>query len=146
MLISDIRQWYKKLFEALSDDALNHIPEGFNNNILWNAGHVVLVQQRLTYGLSGLPIGIDESFNHFFKPGSSPANWQTKPDTKLVHDLLLSLPEKFEQDYQAGIFKTFQPYTTSTGFHIASFEEAVIFNNFHEGIHLGTILALRKLI
>lgn len=146
MLISDIRQRFIKVVKELSDEELNYIPEGFNNNILWNAGHVILVQQRLVYSLSGLAIKVSDDFASHFKPGSSPKNWQNTPDRGLVQDFLTTLPEQFEADYKAGIFQTFTPYTTSTGFQLNSFEEAVIFNNFHEGLHFGTILALRKLL
>ena len=39
-------------------DILNKIPSGFRNNILWNIGHSVVVQQVLVYRRSNLtPLG-----------------------------------------------------------------------------------------
>ena len=35
-------------------------------------------------------------------------------------------------------------YETSTGFVLDSIETAIAFNNLHEGIHLGVIMALTK--
>jgi len=43
------------MIEDFSLEELNKIPEGFNNNIIWNIAHVIATQQALVYGLSGLP-------------------------------------------------------------------------------------------
>jgi len=51
-----------------------------------------------------------------------------------------------EKDHAAGKFKSFQPYKTSAGVPLNDVEDAIAFNHFHEGIHLGYILALRKVI
>ena len=49
-----------------------------------------------------------------------------------------------EVDYNARAFKNYKEYTVSTGSTLISVDEALVFNNFHEGIHLGYILALIK--
>ncbi|MBK8700590.1 MAG: DinB family protein [Saprospiraceae bacterium] len=54
------REAVVKLLADLSLDQLNAIPLGFNNNIIWNMGHMVVVQEMLTYGLSKLPYTIEE--------------------------------------------------------------------------------------
>ena len=54
------------------------------------------------------------------------------------------LTMSYKKFYEKGVFNSFQPYTTSTNSTLKSFEEAMEFNNFHEGIHLGYILALKK--
>ena len=61
-----------------------------------------------------------------------------------IKGLLFSTIEQTKEDYENGVFDSFQPYTTSTNSTLKSFEEAMEFNNFHEGIHLGYILALKK--
>ena len=40
--------------EGLSLEELNTVPKGFNNNVIWNVGHVVATQQLLCYKFSGL--------------------------------------------------------------------------------------------
>jgi len=47
-------------------------------------------------------------------------------------------------DYDAGIFVGYQSYLTSAGVQLESVEDAIVFNNYHEGIHLGYLLGLRK--
>ena len=49
----DITRTSRKIISQLLQDftleQLNTIPEGFNNNIIWNIGHIVVVQQMLVY-------------------------------------------------------------------------------------------------
>lgn len=146
MILSGTRSFYVKLTKDLSDEQLLLIPEGFNNNILWNLGHVLVVQQLLSYGLCGLSLNVPEALVAACRPKTSPKNWQAAPERKMLEELLFELAEKFAKDYQAGLFTSFTPYTTSGGFSLSNLEEALSFNYFHEGIHLGTILALRKLV
>jgi hypothetical protein len=49
-------------------------------------------------------------------------------------------------DFDNKIFKNYEEYPTSTGFVIKSAEDAMIFNNFHEGLHIGIMMGLRKLL
>ncbi len=41
------RQLYLAFLEKYSLEQLNYIPEGFSNNLIWNAGHIVASQQKL---------------------------------------------------------------------------------------------------
>ena len=69
-----------KAVQNLSDEQLLKIPSGYNNNILWNMGHVVSSTQKLTYGLAGIPIGIPEEIPVLFGKGSDPKQWKQLPD------------------------------------------------------------------
>ena len=60
--------------------------------------------------------------------------------------LLDETPQNLKQDYEAGLLSGFRPYTTFTGITLETIEDALAFNNFHEGLHLGTILALRNFV
>ena len=72
-------------------------------------------------------------------PGS---NWKIQIIEKLFHEL----PGNLELDLKNGLFVKYQAYTTSLNVELVDIDSAVVFNNFHEGIHLGVILSLRKLI
>ena len=41
-------------------------------------------------------------------------------------------------------YANFQTYTTVTGVYLGSVEEAMGFNNFHEGLHFGVMLSIIK--
>ena len=146
MQLADIRKLYDGLSKDLTKEQLEHIPEGFANNILWNLGHVVVTQQMLSYGLAGQPLNVSKEMVTMFRKGSSPKMWETEPDVEAVKALLLELPEAFKKDYEAGKFTAFKEYQTATGPVLKTIDDGVAFNDFHEGLHLGTILALRKLV
>jgi len=135
-----------RMMEKFSAEHLLIIPEGFKNNMLWNFGHVVVTQQLLHYRLSGLEMYIDDDFCNALKKGSDPSLWSSPPDIDRVKHLSLELPQKLAADYHAGKFQQFDSYTTSAGVTLRDIEDAIAFNNFHEGIHAGVMMSMSKLI
>lgn len=134
----------KSFIESFSLEQLNKIPQGFNNNIIWNIAHTIVIQQMLVYRLSGLSTLISNEMIEMFKKGTKPERELTQNEVEEIKDLLFSTVEKTKEDYLNGVFKSYQSYTTSSNSNLTNVEEALGFNNFHEGIHLGYILALRK--
>jgi len=43
------RQLIKQALGGLSEEAYLHMPQGFDNNIAWNLGHIIVTQQSLHY-------------------------------------------------------------------------------------------------
>ena len=139
------RALYLSFFD-LSLDQLNKIPQGFSNNLIWNIGHSIVVQQLLIYRASNQPVNISNNLINLYKTGTKPERIIIQTEVDELKELLISLISKTEEDYKKGVFTTYNELTLSTGFHIASFKDAVEFNNYHEGLHLGYMMALRKLI
>ncbi|WP_298417465.1 DinB family protein [uncultured Kordia sp.] len=134
----------KRFLTELSLDDLNKIPEGFSNNIIWNIAHILVTQQLLVYRLSGLPTYVSEEMILKYKNKTKPEGNVTQAEVNEITTLMDSLLLQLEKDLEAKIFKTFNEYTISTGIVLNSVEEAIEFNNVHEGIHFGYILALKK--
>ena len=76
---------------------------------------------------------------------SQPSIRQVPPPLQILA-LLHEGPRRLRADYEAGRFVRFRRYMTSAGIALAEIEDAISFNNIHEGIHLGYILAQRKLV
>ncbi len=138
------RRLLEKILDSHSLEQLNKVPEGFKNNLIWNIAHVVVTQQLLVYKLSGLPMMADDEMVNTFKKGTKTEGVVPQEEVDKIKALLFSTLDQTEKDIEAGIFKNFQEYPTSTGFVLKSLEDAINFNNFHEGIHLGYVLALKK--
>lgn len=120
------------------------IPEGFNNNIWWNIAHIVVTPQLLLYKLSGLDFIIEEELVNKYKKGTFPEGEPSQTEMEKIKTYLLSTVEQFQQDYERGTFKNFQEYMTTPKVGLNSVEDALQFNVFHEGLHLGSILALKR--
>jgi hypothetical protein len=140
------RHLYLKLLNNYSLEQLNKIPDGFSNNLVWNLGHIIVAQQGLVYRLSGLPVNVSEDMTNTYKNGSKPTGQTTQAEVDELKELLISLMEKTKADYTAGKFQNYTEYTTGTGFHLASTKEAIEFNNYHEALHLGFMMNIRKFI
>ena len=140
------RESIARLVGRYSAAQLNHIPQGFSNNVAWNLGHLIVVQQSLVYRLSGLEMKIPAPLYEMYKPGSRPGDALPGEELEALRALLLSTVETTLADYEAGVFSSFKPLTTSRGFHLESLEDALAFNNFHEGLHTGTIMDLAKFL
>ncbi len=135
-----------KVIDGFTLEQLNKIPNSFGNNIIWNVAHLAVVQQILCYKLSRLPMHISDEMAAKYMKGTKPNSDVTQAEVDKIKELFISLPNQFEKDYKANIFKEYEDYTTSVNVTLTDIDSANAFNNFHEGIHLGVILALRKLV
>lgn len=140
------RNFFKNILDGYTLNHLNAIPDGFNNNIFWNIKHVVITQQLLVYKLSGLPMMVSEKEIVGFQKGSKPLHDADDKDLNLLKEQLFSTLEQARKDYKNGKFEQYNEYTVTTKSTLTNVEEALEFNNFHEGIHLGYVLALLRVI
>jgi len=144
------RQNMAQLLNDVPEEHWLRIPPGHRNNLLWNAGHVVVIQQMICYQAARLPMYIDPAFIQAFRKGSAPADWVTPPDRGQVLETLLQTAEKFKADYQAGRFEQLPPFATPYkmpfGILVRNVKEAIRFNNTHEAMHLGIMSLMKKCI
>ncbi len=140
------RNMISKIMENHTLEQLNKIPEGFGNNLIWNIAHIIVTQQILVYKLSGLSMIVSDELVEKYKKGTKPVQDATQSEVDEIKSLLFKTIEKTKEDFDNGIFKNYQEYPTSTGFILNSVEDAMAFNSFHEGIHIGVMMSIRKLV
>jgi DinB superfamily len=147
--IESIRNPRKLLIELtkeLSTEQLNEVPAGFNNNIIWNVAHLISAQEGVCYKRSGLELKTGEIFFQSYRPGTKPEGFVDSDEVEKIKTLLLSTLDELEADYDAGIFKNYTSVVTRYGIEIADIEDAINFLPFHEGLHMGCIVALKRLV
>ena len=127
-------------------DQLNKIPEGFNNNIIWNIAHTIVVQQLLVYKLSGLQPMISQEMISKYAKGTKPENPVSQAEVDEIEHLLFQTIDQTRTDFDNKIFQNYTEFKNELGFTIKSAEEAVAFNYFHEATHLGVILSIEKFV
>lgn len=145
-LSREIRSLFEQEIENLSLEQLNHIPPTHNNNIFWNITHCIAIQQSLCYRLSNLPTSVELELVKAYRRGTKPEQAVHQELVDRVHGLLQKSVDWLERDWMEGVFEQYTPYTVALGTHLTNINQAITFNNVHEGIHYGYILALKKLL
>ena len=140
------RELYANLLENYSLEQLNKIPDGWNNNLMWHIGHIMVSQQVLVYRGSGLPLNVSEEFVTMYGRGTKPERDVTQQEVDEMKSLLFSTIQKTEEDYRNGIFTTYNQRKSEMGYDLSTTEDGIAFNNNHEGIHMGMVIRLKKLV
>jgi hypothetical protein len=135
-----------KFLENHSLEQLNKIPEGFSNNLIWNIGHLIVVQQMLVYKLANLPMMISDEMVEKYKKGTKPEKSVSQEEIKKIKLLLFSTLEKTKKDYSQNLFQNYTEFTSMSGFTMKSSADALVFNNYHEALHIGIMMQIRKFI
>ena len=146
--IIDGRKAFINLIDSLDLDQLNEIPQGFNNNIIWNFGHIVVSTQTLSYARTGIREGVEwVKYVHAYAKGSKPSYFVGQEEVDELKEIALRSIAAIEADYNAGLFKNVTPYQTATyGATLASIEEVLITSIGHDNLHFGYATAQKRII
>ena len=129
-----------KTLKGVSPEALDVVPEGFNNNIRWQLGHILVTAELFLFkGQEKL----SASYNTLFGPGSKPANWAG--DVPSIATLLEQLNEQLariqEVDTTTFEIKLEKPFIGNE-----TVGELAAMGAFHEAMHVGQIQALKQIV
>ena len=144
--ILNTRKFILELVKDLTIEQLNKIPGGFNNNIIWNIAHLTAAQQNLCYVRSGLMVTVADEYFFPFLSGTKPEKHFNEAETEAIYSTLLTSLEQFKMDYIKGLFREFEQWDKRYGMKLKTIEDAINFIPFHEGMHIGYIMALKKLV
>ncbi|TKC09624.1 DinB family protein [Pedobacter frigoris] len=147
--VETLRKLRLYVFNAVNESSaaqLNKVPSGFNNNIIWNVAHLVTAQEGVCYLRAKLPAPTGMNFFNSYKPGSRPEKDLSAEDIDHIKELLAGSLDRLESDLQQHIFTEYVPWVTRYGVEINNIEEALNFLPFHEGMHMGYIAALQRLV
>lgn len=92
-----------KKLSYYSLDQLNKVPDGFNNNLIWNIGHVIITQQKLICKGANLQGYISDDLFDQYKSGTKLTAPVSETEAHSLKSLLTSLVGKTEID----VAKTF---------------------------------------
>ncbi|WNJ17992.1 DinB family protein [Pontibacter sp. G13] len=143
---SFLRTQWTQLLKDHTQETLSIIPTGFNNSPIWNAGHVCVTQQLLCYNLSGLSMNVSDELIAQFRKGTFAKAEYAEGTKEEIMQGLAAMVALTQTDFAAGKFKDFQAYTTSSGYLLENFEQALSFNLQHEAYHLGVARSQQRLI
>lgn len=144
--IINTRKVFIKLVDSLTIEQLNKIPDGYNNNVIWNLGHIVASTQTLSYVRTGiLPDASTFKYIEAYKKDTRPTYFVSEAELAELKTIAIESIEKIKADYEKGIFKQITPYPTSTyGEELKTIEQVLITTIGHDNMHLGYAVALKK--
>lgn len=145
-LLAQTRQNVVALLDAQTEEQLNRIPPGLNNNLIWNAGHLIATSELLVYALSGHRTPSGREFIDRYRKGTRPEGAVGSDEIAAVKQQLTSGVERLREDLMALDWDNFKEYGTSFGVTLHGVDEALQFNNMHETMHFGTMLTMRKMV
>lgn len=131
------------LLSDVTDEEAEIIPKGFNNNIRWNLGHVILDQYVWIQVLTKDDPPISMDFNQWFGYGTTPSHFTD--ETPSLSKLILYLREQpriIEEKYRGRMEEEFP--STDMGMH--TIEQVLVRTIFHEGLHMGAIKGIKNQI
>lgn len=136
-----VRELTIKILSAIPESDWDSIPEGFRNNIRWNAGHIATVQDNFVYGLGKVSPNLPENYLSYFGGGTSPADWEEQPPSKeeilnVLQKQTAWIQQQCKDKLDVQIGKAFKGMETVG--------ELLLFSIFHEGMHFGVINSLKK--
>ncbi|MGM9475169.1 DinB family protein [Pedobacter sp. GSP4] len=146
--IINSRKAFIQLIDSLTIEALNKIPDGYNNNIIWNFGHIVVSTQTLCYVRTGVLQNADSvKFNDYYKKDTKPVYTVSAEEVAELKAIAMESIEKIKHDYANGAFANITPFTTATyGKQLNSIEEILITTVGHDNVHYGYANALKKFV
>ena len=146
--IIDARKAFIKDIESLSLEQLNEIPAGFNNNIIWNFGHIVVTTPVLCYVRTGIiPDASSVKYVSAYAKGTKPTYFVTQEEVEDLKELAISTIESIENDYNEGKLNNITPFETSTyGALLESIEDVIVTTAGHDNTHLGYVTAQKRII
>lgn len=139
-----------KFWRKFTVDGLNETPErdcyetptGFANNLLWNAGHILVTYDEYISTLAGGEKQLEDRYYHWFSTGSSPTDWEN--DLPQIEDIAAKLEAQvaaMERTCTGRLEADLSKPLTNED----TVEDLLCFLMSHECYHLGVMRSIKRL-
>lgn len=143
-----VRGITEKSIERIPEEISDIIPEGFNNNIRWNFGHIAFVQDKIVFGILGEEMKVPKNYENLFGAGTKPSDWAVTPPSFTEIAAVLADQKSRIKAFLPGRLdeKLAKPFTNRGGITFYTAGEAFLFSFYHEAMHIETIKQIYKSI
>lgn len=144
-----IRMRTLAVVDATSEHMADEVPEGFRNSIRWNLGHILLSQENLLYSFVGETdrISLPPEYRELFGFNTSHKTWDslTPPTMSELRERLEAQPLRIKETFSGRLDETGdKPFVLGEHTTLTTLGEVLSFTNWHEGLHQGTITAIKR--
>ena len=147
--LKNFRLFLLDQIKNLNEVQLNKVPPGFNNNIIWNLGHMICVQQNMSYVRARRPVIVDDKYFTPYLPHTRPESFVQEADIKMLSELFISTIDALQNDLDKNMFDHYTPSALIPeiyGFDVKNIDSALEYLLHHDGYHAGYINSLMRFI
>ncbi|WP_096155077.1 MULTISPECIES: DinB family protein [Bacillus] len=131
------------VLEDVTEEESELIPKGFRNNIHWNMGHILLDQYMWIYFQLEEEMPYDY-LEKYFGYGTTPDHFSN--ETPTYSELLSLLKEQTNKIRETFSNRLSEKLLKVTELEMSTVGEVLPRTMYHEGLHIGTIITMKKLI
>lgn len=147
--IKKFREFLLAQISELTTEQLNKIPDGYNNNIIWNLTHLIAAQQSICYLRAGQSVTVNDKYFSPFLTNTKPEVFIAEEEVEAIKALFLRSIDDLQVDLDKKIFDNYTPSPNILrvyGVTLSSIDDALDFILYHEGFHSGYVLGLKRLV
>ncbi len=134
--------------ENVTEEVAGQKPEGFNNNIHWHAGHILLVTEAFLFTVPTGSGKLQKNYNEFFANGTKPDDWKSAPPSlQEIIDQLKDQEKRAKESAAARLDETLSsPFSLQSGLRMETVGELMNMAIYHEAVHTGYINAMKRIV
>lgn len=133
--------------DGFTTEQLNKIPEGLNNNLVWQLGHLVVATEMLCYWRSGAMKERAVPLADNYRNGSKPEAFVPETEIAILKERFFSSIDTLEAFYTEGALTVAEPFALGTfGIPANNMDELLQMCLWHDTLHWGNINVIRKLV
>lgn len=137
------RKWTVEYLRTIPEEVADQIPHGHNNNIRWNAGHILVGWDNTMFPSVNEERKLPLSYHVMFPRGSNPGDWTEQPPS--MHKLISQLEEQvilIEIACKGHLDKPLKdPFLD-----LSTLGDMIVFHLNHENLHMGTIKSMKQML
>jgi uncharacterized damage-inducible protein DinB len=138
----------QSIVQDVSFDAALKVPDGFNNSILWNVGHILLAAEQFLFITTNRESILPEHYVQLFSRGTKPSEWTMEPPS--LESLLEQLDTQTERVKRTFLENIDEKIPTPFQFPglppLETVGDVLLLTLYHETMHTGQIKALKRLV
>ncbi|GAA0339755.1 DinB family protein [Bacillus carboniphilus] len=134
--------------DATPDEVATVIPEGFNNHLLWQYGHIYVSHEILLHSFVKEESKCPPHYLKLFAMGSKPADWGKEEEIPSLEELrtrLVEQPQKIMDTFGGRLGEIGEkPFVLGPETKFTTLGEVLGFAMWHEGLHQGTSDGIKR--
>ncbi|MFF2855800.1 MULTISPECIES: DinB family protein [unclassified Peribacillus] len=137
------REYFIKNVESVSIEQTDVQPDGFNNTIHWQTGHVLTITEQTMFNYPHVTTHLPTNYIELFGNGTKPADWTG--NIPAMDQLVIQLKDQLTRLKQISTEQLEQDLDTPF-LGCKTVGELACLTLMHEATHMGQIQAMKRII